>query len=491
MNNSKGIFSSFFSKNVDKNFFNSQNTIISKINAKTLRYLTILAFAFCASLSLIYLIPAKWDPNYYKVALFYVLSTLTYGLDVVLCFTLLGKKNKALHLLYWLFEILSLINFIYVSVYQQPNNTSTIFFALEMLLPMIYMTKTWISIVEHVIAYTVFIITAFIFKDKQVLGQDLIYALLFFFITNIVTIYIRALSIKALESSILFKKESQLDKLTNLYNKSALDTYSREAVGNNRDTIALAIIDVDDFKFVNDRFGYNQGDEYLSKLASTLYRSFENLGIIGRIEGDCFMILFENVFDKKLLEKRINACLDDISKVFSDYTVERITCSCGLSYKEKNEVMSYEKLFNNAKQALQYAKDEGKNKFIVYSKNMVLNGKKNVVLISSNGQISSKFNRMFESNYNIYDAIDIKHFNQIEIPHDLIDVILIDPNNIDLDGIYDIKNQFTFLRQDIKVIAYSSNLSARGVYLNKGFDYFVDSSLDEQKQKTMIKGIIE
>ena len=141
MNNSKGIFSSFFSKNVDKNFFNSQNTIISKINAKTLRYLTILAFAFCASLSLIYLIPAKWDPNYYKVALFYVLSTLTYGLDVVLCFTLLGKKNKALHLLYWLFEILSLINFIYVSVYQQPNNTSTIFFALEMLLPMIYMTK--------------------------------------------------------------------------------------------------------------------------------------------------------------------------------------------------------------------------------------------------------------------------------------------------------------------------------------------------------------
>ena len=491
MGQKNNIFHKLWFGSVDKTFFSVQNTIISKINSKTLRYLTILAFGFCSILALVYLIPAKQDPDYYKIALFYVISALLFGIDAILCFTMLARKNKGLHLLYWIFEVLSLINFIYVSVYCQKFNTSTIFFGIEMILPTVYLTKPWVSIVEHSIAYVIFIVCDILLKDKSILTQDLIYAGLFYFIANLVTLYIRSLSISSLEASILFRKESQLDKLTNLYNKSALDIYCKEAISNNKETIALILIDVDDFKLVNDRWGYNQGDEFLSKLASVLYRSFENIGIIGRVEGDEFMVLVENVFDKNLLEKRINIALDNISKVFLDYSVERITCSCGISYKEKNEVLTYDRFYKNAEQALEFAKNEGKNKAVIFSKNMVYNGKKNVFLISNNGSLSKRFNDLFESKYNIYDIVSIKDFQNFEMPHNLIDLILIDPTNIDMNNIINIKNQFPLLSETVKVACYKENSDNKSLYLNKGFDYFVDASKDDNRLKAIIKGILE
>jgi hypothetical protein len=203
MGQKNNIFHKLWFGSVDKTFFSVQNTIISKINSKTLRYLTILAFGFCSILALVYLIPAKQDPDYYKIALFYVISALLFGIDAILCFTMLARKNKGLHLLYWIFEVLSLINFIYVSVYCQKFNTSTIFFGIEMILPTVYLTKPWVSIIEHSIAYVVFIVCDVLMKDKSILTQDLIYAVLFCSLAKFLAIANASLRVMVLPSKVL------------------------------------------------------------------------------------------------------------------------------------------------------------------------------------------------------------------------------------------------------------------------------------------------
>lgn len=164
-----------------------------------------------------------------------------------------------------------------------------------------------------------------------------------------------------------------LDSYTGLLNKKTcteavikeIDAARNEGKTGN---MYLCVIDIDDFKTVNDTYGHKFGDEVIMALANALRETYENNGILGRIGGDEFMCLlydFTSVVDFK-------ASLTDMRKDLKKDFEKRMpgyvfSVSIGIAvYPDYG--MTYEELFKIADASLYIAKEKGKDRYIIYDK---------------------------------------------------------------------------------------------------------------------------
>lgn len=85
---------------------------------------------------------------------------------------------------------------------------------------------------------------------------------------------------------------AERDLLTGLANRTVFDTQCRQvALGLRQDVVAMAVLDLDHFKLINDRSGHAAGDECLRQLADRLRLAFKDAALVSRIGGDEFVLL--------------------------------------------------------------------------------------------------------------------------------------------------------------------------------------------------------
>src|SRR5574344_1853515 len=129
--------------------------------------------------------------------------------------------------------------------------------------------------------------------------------------------------------------ELYIDNLTNIYRREMTyikaDKYIKYAI-NNKESFTIIMIDIDNFKNINDTYGHLKGDLVLKFIAKELFygtRHRSDNDIIGRIGGDEFFILLKNIdendIDDRLNELNNNICNDKMQQKFK----EKITCSFG------------------------------------------------------------------------------------------------------------------------------------------------------------------
>lgn len=129
---------------------------------------------------------------------------------------------------------------------------------------------------------------------------------------------------------------------------------------------ALLIIDLDDFKQVNDSYGHMFGDAVLVQAAQTIKKLFRSKDIVGRIGGEEFMVLMKDITDSEIVNIRCN----QLNTAFHDILCRQMTenplsCSIGVSFAPAHG-RSYFELFCCADQALYLAKDQGKDRYAFY-----------------------------------------------------------------------------------------------------------------------------
>ncbi len=161
------------------------------------------------------------------------------------------------------------------------------------------------------------------------------------------------------------EKLSYTDSLTGIYNR-------RKAMGEIRDYISAGIdqieyklcvlmVDIDDFKQINDRFGHASGDEVLKDFSSILKTHIRSEDIVARIGGEEFLIILKNSSQKSCssIAQRVRTAAEkSLVKVdgkFINYTVSIGICIS--SYE--NDI---EEMMKDADNALYHAKQTGKNK---------------------------------------------------------------------------------------------------------------------------------
>lgn len=159
-----------------------------------------------------------------------------------------------------------------------------------------------------------------------------------------------------------------LDSLTKVISRKHTIAYIENLIAN-KVPFAMGMIDLDNFKLINDNYGHNTGDEVLAKLGELLKQYVSNKGIVGRFGGDEFLIIY-------LGENSYNKIYDFIKEMYGDDKVVRrtyclsatepfITGTVGIA-TYPNDAIQYGDLFKKMDKALYRGKLKGRNCYIVY-----------------------------------------------------------------------------------------------------------------------------
>ncbi|MDD4414543.1 MAG: GGDEF domain-containing protein [Oscillospiraceae bacterium] len=162
---------------------------------------------------------------------------------------------------------------------------------------------------------------------------------------------------------------AKLDSLCNIYNHGTVKQLMTEYLANEGEKSnihAVLIIDVDDFKSINDTYGHLTGDNLLLEATSRIRKLFRSSDIFGRVGGDEFLLLLKDISDPATASKKAGEINQVIRSLrFSDFPGLSVSVSIGIALYPRHGT-SFEELFLKADTALYRAKVKGKNTFVLY-----------------------------------------------------------------------------------------------------------------------------
>ena len=162
-------------------------------------------------------------------------------------------------------------------------------------------------------------------------------------------------------------RAAECDDLTGLLNRNIAKARVQDVIDSADLTqpYALFMVDVDDFKHVNDTYGHQAGDHVLKRIADILKEQFRETDIVCRLGGDEFYAFVPITGEKSATKERA----ENIIRLVCQEPVDgvKITVSIGIcQYPMDGETL--ETLYTRADQAMYHAKKSGKNKYYLYRK---------------------------------------------------------------------------------------------------------------------------
>ena len=151
----------------------------------------------------------------------------------------------------------------------------------------------------------------------------------------------------------------RFDTLTGVYKKSYFDILATEEINHGR-TFALLVVDIDDFKQINDIYGHQVGDSVLVEFASVLKRYIRTSDYLARWGGEEFLILMKMNGIENAIKTAQKLCKKVANYSFTD--ISHLTASFGLAYFNGDGDLN--SLLYRADKALYKAKKKGKNKVV-------------------------------------------------------------------------------------------------------------------------------
>ncbi|MFR6311509.1 diguanylate cyclase [Anaerofustis stercorihominis] len=305
------------------------------------------------------------------------------------------------------------------------------------------------------------------------------------------------------QARIKLEKQLSLDPLTGILNKVASEAIIKELIENSNDKEnkhGLLVIDVDDFKNINDSYGHKKGDSVITLIAKILDNTFRSTDTIGRIGGDEFIVFLKNA-DNDIIIRKGNELKD---KLMNDPFP--ISVSIGISiYPDDGK--DYIALFSKADIAMYQAKLNKNEKVICYSGNEPKREenrekikkeikKRESILIVDDEELNREILKIaLEDEYNILMAADGEEaLKVLEENKNKVVLILLDIVMPKMDGV-----QFlTILRnelneKDIPVIVISAGVSENmnDMIYQIGVEDIMRKPFDNFEVKNRAKNLID
>ena len=191
---------------------------------------------------------------------------------------------------------------------------------------------------------------------------------------KITTVAGRIMSIqdqKDVEESI--RRKAEMDSLTGVYNHATFENLCEKILREETSDIMLLMIDVDDFKMINDTLGHNVGDMVLSQTGETLKHTVSDRGYAGRLGGDEFAIIVWGFEERAEIDAFCEQLTYNLKNIIFDM---EYSASMGVTIRQ-GRFMTFKDMYFEADQAVYSAKKNGKNQLVFYED--VLKAKKNKV----------------------------------------------------------------------------------------------------------------
>lgn len=163
------------------------------------------------------------------------------------------------------------------------------------------------------------------------------------------------------------KQTATVDTLTKLFNKDFTQAKINKHLYENPESNALMLIDIDNFKEIDDTFGHSYGDAVLKDVSKVMRANFRvNYDILGRIGWHEFVILLNNPPSQNVVIYKAKQLCREICHTYEDNDKEvTISSSIGIAFYPEHGT-DFETLYKKADKALHNAKEEGKNGYAIY-----------------------------------------------------------------------------------------------------------------------------
>ena len=176
------------------------------------------------------------------------------------------------------------------------------------------------------------------------------------------------------QAVLALQEEVQKDSLTHIYNAATARKLAEAYIEQPNNTAALLIIDLDDFKKTNDRYGHMFGDAVLVQTARIIKNLFRCEDVVGRIGGEEFIVLMKGTADLDIIRNRCTKLNESLQAMFGDQMPDcKPSCSIGVALLP-HQANTYFGLFCCADRALYYAKANGKRQYALYNDTMADSG---------------------------------------------------------------------------------------------------------------------
>ena len=166
----------------------------------------------------------------------------------------------------------------------------------------------------------------------------------------------------------LLEKLSVTDPLTQLHNRRSLQSFAQGEISRfhrSSTPLTLALIDLDHFKSINDRFGHQTGDQVLIATAELLRANLRDIDMVARWGGEEFCVVMPDTFKEPAVSslQRIRQLMEN--RMFTSSSGEKFSVTVSVGAVVIEEQSTLESLIAAADQALYRAKREGRNRVIM------------------------------------------------------------------------------------------------------------------------------
>lgn len=162
------------------------------------------------------------------------------------------------------------------------------------------------------------------------------------------------------------EQEAELDSLTKLYNKSAITEYVKAIMQNSpqRNTSAFIMLDIDNFKRINDQYGHPTGDMVLCEVAKKLQIIFPQPSLCGRFGGDEFCVYYPKNLNRLDLETLLSTLSNEVKEI-GILNNEDFIVSISVGAVIIHSFTDFEYIYKQADENLYKAKKTGRDKYCV------------------------------------------------------------------------------------------------------------------------------
>ena len=232
--------------------------------------------------------------------------------------------------------------------------------------------------IEKIVEYFDGLVTRYLYlKISPIQSSGMAITILIDDITELMNLHVVTLDLKKINARLeeqnristlsrdRFSRESEIDELTGLYNKSRIETLCNKYFSDfdSQWIAAYFVIDLDNFKEANETYGQEFGDRILQEFADSLRSNFRSTDYIGRFGSDEFVVLMRDIPSEDIIRLKAHEILRSARDLSIDGKYPDITASIGITIV--TEQKDYAEIFKAADDSVYLVKSRGRNGFSI------------------------------------------------------------------------------------------------------------------------------
>ena len=162
------------------------------------------------------------------------------------------------------------------------------------------------------------------------------------------------------DSQDAMRNQAERDSLSGVYNHATYERLCTELAEKNSDGLMYIMVDLDDFKLINDTHGHHAGDQVITHVGNVLSTVVKGHGYAGRIGGDEFSVCLYDIYSR---EEALSWCIHLKTAINQYMNTVPFTVSMGATISNGRK-LTFQELYFEADEAVYFAKSSGKNQII-------------------------------------------------------------------------------------------------------------------------------